>query len=95
MLKKKNERGRVLPVGAPEAPVQSVDVVSVVVVGRQRVGALRDNNPREILQIKGQGSYPRFKTSIGATFVLGPTPKNGRKWPKFQFQNRPKPRVSN
>ncbi|CAL9004857.1 unnamed protein product, partial [Prunus brigantina] len=43
----------------------------------------------------GQGSYPRFKTSIGGTFVLGPTPKNGRKWPEFQFQNRPKPRVSN
>ncbi|CAL9025694.1 unnamed protein product [Prunus brigantina] len=62
---------------------------------RQRMGAQSDNNRWKILKIKGQGSYPRFKTSIGGTFVLEPTPKNGRKWPKFQFKNRPKPRVSN
>ncbi|KAI5329841.1 hypothetical protein L3X38_029238 [Prunus dulcis] len=62
---------------------------------RQRVGVQSDNIRRKILKTKGQGSYPRLKTLIGATFVLRPTPKNGRKWPDLKFPNRPKPRVLN
>ncbi|KAI5313470.1 hypothetical protein L3X38_042646 [Prunus dulcis] len=61
----------------------------------QRVGVKTDTNRRKILKTKGQGYYPMLKTSIGATFVLGPAPKNGQKWPELKFKNRPKLRVSN
>ncbi|KAI5334390.1 hypothetical protein L3X38_024523 [Prunus dulcis] len=53
-----------------------------------------DTNRRKIRKAKGQGSYPRLKTSFGATFVLGHSPKTGRKWPELKFKIRPKLRVS-
>ncbi|KAI5318151.1 hypothetical protein L3X38_037859 [Prunus dulcis] len=59
------------------------------------MGVQSDTNRRKILKTKGQGSYRRCKTSIGATFVLGHTLKNGRKWPKLKIKNRLKFRVSN
>ncbi|CAL2238900.1 unnamed protein product [Prunus armeniaca] len=43
----------------------------------------------ENFKIKAQDPHHRFKTSIGATFVLGPTPKNDQKWPEFQPEIQP------
>ncbi|CAL9000615.1 unnamed protein product [Prunus brigantina] len=41
----------------------------------------------KILQNTGQNSYPRYKTSFGDTFVLGPTPKSRWKWPELEVEN--------
>lgn len=51
-------------------------------------GVQSDKDHRKIHKITGQASYPRFKTTNGAALVLGPTQKNGRKWPGIEINNR-------
>ncbi|KAI5344226.1 hypothetical protein L3X38_012103 [Prunus dulcis] len=48
---------------------------------RQRMGAQSDNASPENLKTTAPNSYPSYNTLFGATFVLGPTPKSGQKWP--------------
>ncbi|KAI5344981.1 hypothetical protein L3X38_012858 [Prunus dulcis] len=44
-------------------------------------GAQSDNASPENLKTTAPNSYPRYNTLFRATFVLGPTPKSGWKWP--------------
>ncbi|KAI5351834.1 hypothetical protein L3X38_004725 [Prunus dulcis] len=57
--------------------------------GRQRVGAQSYNSSPENLKTTAPNSYPRYNTLFGATFVLGPIPKSGRKWPIAAAEVRP------
>ncbi|KAI5329406.1 hypothetical protein L3X38_028803 [Prunus dulcis] len=70
-------------------PVVLAHVLRLGVVGDGAVGVQSDNASPEKLKITAPNSYPRYNTTFGATFVLEPTPKTGRKRPITEAETRP------